>query len=268
MTPIILPPEINYVAAFLTLRCNLKCSYCINKFSDFQLQEEMSADDWIKGLSRITTRKDLPITLCGGEPTIHREFYKLVDGLQNKHMDLLTNGKFDLLNFMVNIDPDVFKRNAPYASIRLSYHAGMNEKRLVLLASFLQTSGYSVGIWGLDNNDNSSMKEICKLVGIDFRVKEYLDKNHGTYKYPEGLDGKRKLVSCKGSELLISPSGHIFKCHADLYANRFPLGHILDESIPNFEFRDCVNFGCCNPCDLKLKTNRLQEFGYCAVEIK
>ncbi len=39
----------------------------------------------------------------------------------------------------------------------------------------------------------------------------------------------------------------------------------------NFEleerFRECDVFGHCNPCDVKLKTNRFQEFGHTSVEI-
>jgi hypothetical protein len=29
----------------------------------------------------------------------------------------------------------------------------------------------------------------------------------------------------------------------------------------------CYNFGDCNPCDVKIKTNRFQEYGHTSVEI-
>ena len=73
---------------------------------------------------------------------------------------------------------------------------------------------------------------------------------------------------CRPSELLINPAGYIFKCHADLYANRNFIGHILDDEIKFPAFTECENFGHCNPCDVKLKTDRFQQHGYCAVEIK
>jgi hypothetical protein len=230
----------------------------------------MSAEDWIKGLSRIATRCDLPITLQGGEPTLHQGFYEIANTLHNlnRHLDLLTNGMFDLRDF--NLSKDVFRRGAKYASIRFSYHPAMNQTALVSTAYWMQQHGYEVGIWGLDNNKelNEQMAHLCDGLGIDFRLKEYLDKDHGTYKYPEAISGRNKKALCKINELLIGPSGHIFKCHADLYANRNPIGNILDYDIPEFRFRECENYGTCNPCDVKLKTNRLQEFGYCAVEIK
>lgn len=274
MKELVLSPETSYIAAFLTLRCQLNCSYCINRQGDFVLPQEMSSDDWIKGLSRLDTRIDLPISIQGGEPTIHQDFYKIVNGLyytHHKNMDLLTNGLFDLREFCSQIPTTIFKRDAKYASIRFSYHSKMSPIALALKVWELQNRGYEVGIWGIDNNPslNKPMKHLCECLNIDFREKEFLSETTGTYKYPEAVTKKeRKHVWCKTTELIIGPSGHIFRCHSDLYANRDWIGHILDETLPSFSFRECSNYGFCNPCDLKVKTNRLQEPGYCAVEIK
>ena len=279
MKDILFPPEINYIAAFLTLRCNLNCSYCVNKYGDFNLSQEMTPDDWIKGLSRIETRIDLPISIQGGEPTIYPGFYQVVNALHfqhRKYMDLLTNGMFDLRDFCSQVPTSVFKRGAKYASMRFSYHTKMSPIALALKVWELQNRGYEVGIWGLDNNPNLNkpMKHLCECLNLDFREKEFLSDKSGTYKYPEAthlkIAGKETTMKvwCKTSELLIGPSGHIFKCHADLYSNRDWVGHILDEEMPEFKFRECSRYGTCNPCDTKIKTNRLQEFGYTAVEIK
>lgn len=275
MNEIILPPEVNYIAVFLTLRCNLKCSYCINHYGDFTMPQEMSPEDWIKGLSRITTRPDLPLSLQGGEPTIYNGFYKIVNALhfQHKYMDLLTNGMFDLRDFCSQVPINIFRREAKYASIRFSYHSKMSPIALALKVWEMQNRGYEVGIWGIDNNSqlNRPMKHLCDCLNIDFREKEFLSDKSGTYKYPDALTGRKKdgkLVWCKTSEMLIGPSGHIFKCHRDLYNNSDWIGHILDSNLPEFVFRECNNYGVCNPCDVKLKTNRLQEGGHCSVEIK
>lgn len=266
MKPIILPDNVNYIGVFLTLRCNLKCPYCINKIGEFKVQDELSASDWKKGLSRIRTREDLPITLQGGEPTIHRDFYEIVNGTW-KHMDLLTNGLFDVKEFMKKIPPSTFNRRAKYASIRFSFHEDTNPYALATKVWTLQNNGYNVGIWGLDSNDNSEIKSLCKWFNLDYREKQYLDREHGTYKYPDAITGGARKVLCKPSELLISPSGYIFRCHADLYANRVPVGHILEPfTFP--DYKSCDVAGSCNPCDIKLKTDRFQEFGHCSVEIK
>lgn len=273
MKEIIIPPEYNYVAAFLTLRCNLGCSYCINRQGTFNIPSEMKASDWIQGLSRIGTRPDLPITLQGGEPTIHPDFYTIVNSLHyehKKHLDLLTNCMFDIRTFCNNVPVTAFNRGAKYASIRVSYHKKVSPIGLAMKVWELQNRGYEIGIWGMNNNElGQGMKHLCECLNIDYREKEFLDKNTGTYKYPDAVTQiSRKKVWCKPSELLINPEGHIFRCHADLYANRNWIGHILDDEVKFPRFTECTEFGFCNPCDVKLKTNRLQEFGYCSVTIK
>jgi hypothetical protein len=232
----------------------------------------MVAKDWIEGLNRIKTRRDLPVTLTGGEPTLHPDFYAIVRCIrQDLPLDLLTNGKFDTDEFMKCVDFTRFKRNAPYASIRFSYHPSYTDIVKLLRKCFrLSKKNYSVGVWGVgDTAHNKRIQFVCKLFGIDFRIKEYLDKTHGTYKYPKALDGKKKKCLCKPSEMLIAPDGRLFRCHYDLYHGVGSYGHILDDKVvvPD-KFLPCDSYGFCNPCDVKLKFSRFQKYGHCAVTIK
>ena len=277
MKPISLPSSYNYIGAFLSFRCNMNCSYCINRQGKFKCPPEMPGKDWIAGLSRIATREDLPITLQGGEPTIHKDFYIIANELHKagKHLDVLTNGEFDENLFMQKINRTVFQRKAKYACIRFSYHDKTNPLKLALKVFKLKDNGYSVGIWGLNHPDmiqkNREMKVLCQSYGIDYREKEYLDDTHGTYKYPTAVIGKKqkKVVQCRTSELLIAPDGGIFRCHSDLYAGINPIAGILNENLAiESIWRPCKRYGLCNSCDVKLKTNRLQEFGHTSVEIK
>ena len=110
--------------------------------------------------------------------------------------------------------------------------------------------------------------------GIDFRFKEFLGTHegvlYGQYKYPGAVDGGAlQSVDCRTSELIIGPSGGVYRCHSDLYEARAPIGHITDAAFTIDEaFRACEVFGRCNPCDVKVKTNRFQKFGHTSVEIK
>jgi hypothetical protein len=232
----------------------------------------MKSDLWVRGLNRIQTISDRPITLTGGEPTLYKGFYDLVNGINPEtKLDLLTNGSFDVDEFMQRIPPERMKRDAKYASIRISYHPGYTDLgKLQHVAKTLGQNGYSVGVWGVDTGDiEESVKVALEWDGIDFRIKEYLDANHGTYKYPEAVSGFWKSCMCKPSELLIAPDGRLFRCHADLYRGVNSYGHILDEEVnlPT-DFSACDSFGLCSPCDVKLKFNRYQEIGWCSVEIK
>jgi sulfatase maturation enzyme AslB (radical SAM superfamily) len=93
---------------------------------------------------------------------------------------------------------------------------------------------------------------------------------HGLFSYPDACSRTvRKSVSCRTTELIIGPEGGIYRCHSDLYAGRSALGNILDPDLElTGDFRTCDWYGSCNPCDVKLKTNRFQDFGHTSVEIR
>ncbi len=281
-----IPASYNYIAAFITLGCNLKCSYCINLNEEGSSRKKifrkpMSGKDWAKAINRLNIlNDDLPVTLQGGEPTIHHDFYEMINLIDdNIKLDLLTNMMFDVNEFIAKVDPKKFTREAKYAAIRVSYHPGQNTiEELIKKHDRLKEAGFYVGIYAVKTPQNekhiSEVMERCLKLGIDFRVKEYLgfdgEKWHGKYKYPEAISQKvEKYCQCKTTELLISPSGHVFRCHSDLYENRTPIGHILD---PEFKikqiYRPCYLYGHCNPCDIKIKTNRHQIFGHTSVDIK
>lgn len=271
MKPIIIPKSYNYISAFLTFACNFKCHYCINKYNNLFGYTQMTTESWVMGLNRIKTTNDRPVTLTGGEPTLYKGFYDLVNGINNDiSLDLLTNGSFDVEEFMEQIPPYRMRRESKYASIRISYHPGYtNLDDLECVAKTLHDIGYSVGIWAVETTDVQWIKTYFESLGIDFRVKEYLDSDHGTYKYPEALDGKPKSCLCKPSELLIAPDGRLFRCHSDLYRGINSYGHLLDEDLKLPEdFSSCDQMGLCNPCDIKMKFDRFQEVGHCSVTIK
>jgi pyruvate-formate lyase-activating enzyme len=278
-------PDCNYVAAFLTMACPYTCSYCINHFESLQhRRQQLSANDWVRGLSRITglTRNEnfIPITLQGGEPTIHSGFYDIVNNLTERiRLDLLTNLAFNVDEMIARVDPERLMRNAPYASIRVSYHPDQVDPEVLLHKTRrLLNAGFSVGIWAVCHPDTEKhileVQARAQQQGIDFRTKEFLgyhqNKLYGQYKFPDACSMQtERRVECRTTELLIGPDGHVFRCHHDLYEDCNPLGHILD---PNFkmrnEFQTCNKFGHCNPCDIKVKTNRLQQFGHTSVEIR
>jgi hypothetical protein len=260
----------NYIGVFLTFKCKLGCTYCINRAGTLVPREEISPDAWMEILKPLATREDLPISLQGGEPTEYPGFYELATRLHEagKKVDLLTNGEFDVNEFIRNTVPQMFQRSAPYASIRFSFHQKTDEILLMWKVMKLQSAGYSVGIWGLDHPSmkerNAKVAGYCAEMGLDFRMKEYLDETHGTYKYPDAITGRKGIrVRCHPSEMLFAPDGKLFPCHGLLYANKWP-----GERPRGAEFVVCDQYGCCNPCDVKLKTNRLQESGHCSVRIE
>jgi MoaA/NifB/PqqE/SkfB family radical SAM enzyme len=237
MNKIVIPESYNYIGVFLTFKCSLGCSYCINNFnSKPSYSQELTGEQWIKHLNRIESRPDLPITLQGGEPTVHKDFYKIVNGIKRElNIDILTNGLFSIDKFRKNIEPERLKRESKYASIRVSYHVErMSLDDTMHRVKTLMDHGYSVGIWAVDHPQDRAFvrvaKELCTKEGIDFRIKEFLgyynNKLYGSYKYPTAMSNRARECYCRPSELLIGPNGDIHRCHYHLYRNSDSVGSI------------------------------------------
>ncbi len=277
----------NYVAFFLSLNCNLACSYCINLHDNGlrakqAKRKELDYQDWIRVANKLELRDDLPITLQGGEPTLLKGFNTFVKEVKPEiKMDLLTNINFDIDKFIKEVPVERFTREAPYAPIRVSYHPGQNDiDDLIYKTQKMEDAGFKVGLFGIEMPDQKlnehilKVQEKCLNLGLDFRLKEFLGEYagqmYGTFKYDKSVSSRLKYCKCRTTELLVDPNGNTFKCHSDLYNNRDPYSNILDD---NFtidlldEFRDCNFYGDCNPCDVKVKNNRFQKFGHTSVEI-
>ncbi|STQ88338.1 radical SAM domain-containing protein [Helicobacter pullorum] len=286
------PCNYNYIALFLTLSCNLACPYCINlneKGSSRSSvnKKQIKPYEWVEFINRLclvdeegNIRRDIPLTLQGGEPTMYKGFYEVVNGISSRFkLDLLTNFMFDVDEFIQKVPVEKFTREAKYAAIRVSYHPGQNEiGDLIIKHHKMRDAGFYVGIYSVATPQNmehiKEVQEKCKQEGIDFRVKEYLGfdgkKWHGTYKYQDAISQKiEKYCECKTTELIVGPNGGVYRCHSDLYENRIPIGNILDRDFRIQDiYRPCYVYGHCNPCDIKVKTNRFQEFGHTSVDIK
>lgn len=279
MRSLTVPREYSYAGIFLTFACAKRCDYCLTTWAGSPRQVPLwPGEKWIAAINRLELPADLPVTLQGGEPTGHPDFYEIIAGIRPElRIDLLTNLDFDLDEFERRVRPERLRRDAPYASIRVSYHPPHPDPdRLFDQVCRLQEHGYSIGIWGIvhprHRAEVASAQSRARARGLDFRTKEILGRIdgqlHGTYRYPEAMAGKIYSGQCRGRELLVAPDGQIHRCHHDLYAGVNPLGSLGDERVElSYRFRNCVAAGECHPCDIKEKTDRFQRTGYCAVEI-
>jgi hypothetical protein len=277
-----IPEHINYIGAFLTLKCNLNCSYCINKHDSHLYRKEayrrVPGKEWIEGLNKLAPRDDLPVTLQGGEPSLHKDFYEIINGVHHP-VDILTNIQFDVEEFMKNVKPERFKYRGKYACIRVSYHPGqMDLADTIDKVLTLQKNGYSIGVFIVKHPAHLLQPEYNAFAdaGIDIRWKEFLGyyqgKLYGTYKYKDAVQVspiQLKSCICSPSEILIDPSLGMHICHQGVYHNTKLYNYLYSVNEPILPTTwMCYEYGLCNPCDIKIKTNRFQEDGHCAVEIK
>jgi len=197
-----LPENYKYIGAFLTMRCNLNCEFCLNKMeqSTFKklrtkivggLERELTGEEWVSALNEWKTR-DVPITFSGGEPTLHRDFIYILNHLKKEtQIHLLTNlnwGTKFTNKFLDNVDPDRFKLlmkhllpfpdtetgtdiiweyvdSNKYAPIRVSYHPSQmgDGKELVERASLLKQNGFNLCIYSVLYPSNEQLTAINQM---------------------------------------------------------------------------------------------------------
>ena len=278
MDKITLPEHFNYIGVFLTFDCQYSCAYCINhhngRIRDYPV---MTAEQWVEGLERLPASETLPITLQGGEPTLYKDFFRVVRAVR-KPMDLLTNFDIGMLDFIEHIPAWKFKREAKYASIRVSYHPSQADFMVLLRKVwYMKAHGYDIGIWEIDHPDYPEKialrKQVATAWGIDYRLKDFLGpwkgEYYGNFAFAGSVNSNPiRSCTCRTSEILIAPDGNIFRCHSDLYNIRNPIAHILDERVELGKWLPCMHYGQCNACDVKVKTNRFQEYGHSSVEVR
>jgi hypothetical protein len=172
------------------------------------------------------------------------------------------------------------KRVSPYPTIRVSFHHGQNDYKQLIdrikeLQAFLR-----IGLFHIEHPQYPELAQEVRAYaasqGVECRTKMFLGswqgKLYGRYKYDDACGGRLpdKKVKCKNTVLPIAPDGVLYRCHADLYACRkeLSIGHLLDDGlkVENI-YRGCSFYGACSPCDIKVKTNHLQQDGFCSVDI-
>jgi len=285
---IVIPADYDYVGIYLTDECFLRCPYCItnhhgSNFIGRKSADYLSPEEWIRALNRMELPKNVPITLQGGEPFLYKGIWEILDNITHK-VDIMTALPpfLEKKHFLKLKSLDWNKRESPYPTIRVSFHKGQNDfkelvGRIAQLDDFLNIGLYYLDHPAISEAEIRAMKDYAKEKGVEFRSKEFQGihngKLYGTIKYPGSVDGKNKgiAVYCKNTVVPVAPDGEIFLCHSDLYFNRRDrsLGNILDNT---FKFPDkhmpCLNFGLCSACDVKIKTNHCQEYGYTSVNIR
>jgi hypothetical protein len=288
MNKILVPRNYDYVGIYLTDKCFLKCPYCLTNhhgasFINKQGNASLSPRDWIRGLNRFVLPQDVPITLQGGEPFLYAGIWEILENIDHK-VDIMTAlPPFLTRDHFLRLKTLTWnRRSAPYPTIRVSYHKGQNHfKELVeRIAGFNDI--LSIGLYYLTHPSISEdeiveMKRYARKKGVELRSKDFLGlyqgRMYGELKYPGSVEGQRagNIVHCRNTVVPVAPDGRVYLCHSDLYFNRVgrALGNILDA---DFKFPQehlaCSNFGLCSECDVKIKTNHLQQYGYTSADIR
>jgi len=240
------------------------------------LRNCLTPAEWAQALNRIPYRQDLPITLQGGEPMLYWKSKGLGMILSETphYFDLLTNFalKPEVFARSLNGQQHKLQRDAPYPSIRVSYHAeemnrawqGNGFTELVNRCEALRDYGFcvspgkaesDVGIYMVAHPQNRVTADMESTYAgrVPFETKEFMGihegKLHGHYLYPfstdlvsSGIYPSTLHCECRTTELLLDPLGFVWGCHFYLYQSWIaggPVREFEELEAKDFRYSEC-----------------------------
>ena len=264
-----------YVAYFIDLRCNYRCSYCIQDDINRKEYDKTSVDRVINYLKKEVKPRESDLTIIGGEPTLSADFSYVVESLCNDFYITITTN----LSTRFYKDFEVFIKWAKKVKVRwnVSYHTEFMDINLFIErvkkiqeARIEMDQGSAVKLDLLSEADRKKLESAGigftyqTNMGIDEESGELLPKtdDHPDFNYEryQEMCGKQiketrrcKTVDYDGhARHLISSDGTIYNCHHLLYKEKHPIGHI-DNGWPEniLDPIVCGEYGHCNPCDFR-----------------
>jgi organic radical activating enzyme len=232
------------VRAYLTLRCNLNCEFCVNTYIDGDLKlhdyQLLSPAQWI----RIFNSLGRDIVITGGEPFLYPGLDEIILGVSPK-LDITIYS-----NLKVPLKEDISWLRRKGLAMYLSYHPSYGDdavfiKNLRLLKQYkVPFTIHAINIIGREK-----LEKMCadKLRGevppiiIDKDQRKLFESSSKKFK---------KRVRCQRRIILIAPDGYRYQCVSRMVRRVAPLENLLTESFSG-ECRtaDCGDYGYCAPCD-------------------
>lgn len=166
----------------ITGRCNYNCRHCFNAVDNAALNDELSYGQVCKLLDDAVGCGIHGVLLTGGEPLIHKDFFRILDAIYERNMcffELLTNG--------AKVDE------------KLMYALKERSMNPVIKISF---DGIRVHDWmrGMKGAEEKTLQAIRLCVAHGFRVMVQMNINRKTLSaVPETLDmlDRMGVVKCR-----------------------------------------------------------------------
>lgn len=137
----------------ITYRCNSSCMFCAADHPILQEEQEMTLEEFKQILDQHQIQKGHRIILNGGEPTIHRDFFGIIDAVHDRgaKIDLFTNG-------MMFSDTDFSDRVLSYPNLCI---------RVPLFGASAQMHDRLTGVRGSFEKVIKGLDYICDKLGND-----------------------------------------------------------------------------------------------------
>lgn len=231
-----------------TLRCNLKCNYCVNEYDPdngkLRQYSEITAEQWLKIIAK---SKCSTVVLTGGEPTLYKDFFELVNGIPAKYkVRIYSNMTFG---------PDLFNEKLTRGVHFLaSYHPSCKDAQKVLhCIKEISSNGLVTGdLHLIDTPENSEFIKMSEGFFADNMIPGWafsIDSDQRDM-FPCASKKEKRKVLCGRKIILVAPDGVRYPCIAGMVSKRWALEDLKTKRMGS-EWTNvvCDNWGHCAPCD-------------------
>lgn len=232
------------VRAYLTLRCNLNCEFCVNNHVDggknLTNYSLLKASEWIRIFN--TLGRDVVIT--GGEPFLYKELRDVVQRV-NQNLEITIYS-----NLTVPIKGDALWLKRKGLSIYGSYHPLYSDNNAFLEnIKRLKELKVKFSIHAIDVMGKEKLEQLCKENLGDEIPDITIDEDQREI-YDCASKASRKKVRCNRKMILIAPDGNRYQCVSRMARRVEPFENLVNESFTKASRTViCNDYGYCAPCD-------------------
>jgi SAM-dependent methyltransferase len=268
-----------YWSAFLTFNCTGNCWYCIQHACKDEFiqarsayeKNKLSGEEWVAFYDKLQRWRGNKLGIIGGEPTLHKDFFDIVNGTTGYYKTITTNMSTpEILRFGDMIEDKVNLR------VNTSYHPHlMSADEFCNRIHLLRSQGFFVEQVAVVDTPTTDYRKIhTELLsrGVASSPQTFMGmlngemfpqpdssiaEDHGETGirdwplFDQGFSckGKQQVV-CSSGRFLVAPDGGIYRCHYQLYSKTDPQGDVRTGEFPiEQDYRLCDDYGFCNPCD-------------------
>lgn len=231
------------IRIYPTLRCNLKCGYCVNKpWSESFVGDErgtLSVEEW----AGILERADRDVIVTGGEPFLYPHLANLLNTIRRKVMVYT--------NLAVHPGGWINALTRPVKFRATLHPSGPPPEEFAARIRLLAFEGKFTGsIHVVDSAGAAFVRKAKAALSGKFPwpFGVLIDQRR---QFREMSAGKRlRRVKCVSRNLLVGPNGVRYPCVSCLLANRLPQENLTEEPLRDEWVEvECEHWGACAPCD-------------------
>jgi glycosyltransferase involved in cell wall biosynthesis len=225
-----------------TLRCNLRCPYCVNDHVPGGKKESprIPGLEWAAAINRHGRH----VVITGGEPFLLPDLVDMINAIDpSLIVRVYTNLSLDVREML-----DALRREVRFY---VSWHPRPHADYDQFLANLDRIQKHPL-LWAdvhavraketedLLPSDLQHFSSVCLHIDVDDDQRSFIGS----------IGNKGSQALCRRRILLVGPDGQRYQCVSNLMRRKNPMENVLHEALRDeIHVTTCQDFGLCAPCD-------------------